>query len=131
MHLSRRQTLKSFASGFGTLALANLFSQESAAAIGNSQSAIGNPHFPPKAKRIIYLFMSGGPSHVDLFDNKPLLQRDHGKPLPFEMPKLVRTKTGNLLSSPWKGGGRRAQSRAGWGSAPGPTTSTPHPDLPF
>ena len=89
------------------LGLANLFANESPAAapIGNPQSAIGNPplaHFPARAKRIIYLFMSGGPSHVDLFDPKPFLTRDHGKPLPFEMPKLVRTKTGNLLSSPWK-----------------------------
>jgi hypothetical protein len=99
MALSRRQTLKTFASGFGTLALANLFAQESRAAV-----TIGNPlpHYAPKAKRVIFLFMSGGPSHVDLFDPKPLLTRDHGKPLPFEMPKLVRTKTGNLLASPWK-----------------------------
>jgi hypothetical protein len=100
MALTRRQTLKTFASGFGTLALANLFAQESAgaaAAMGNSL-----PHYAPKAKRVIFLFMSGGPSHVDLFDPKPLLTRDHGKPLPFEMPKLVRTKTGNLLASPWK-----------------------------
>jgi hypothetical protein len=107
MHLSRRQTLKSFASGFGMLGLANLFASESrAASVGNPQSAIGNslplPHSPPRAKRVIFLFMSGGPSHVDLFDPKPALTRDHGKPLPFEMPHLVRTKTGNLLSSPWK-----------------------------
>jgi len=112
MHLSRRQSLKSFASGFGTLALANLLASKdglAASAVGSPQSQISNPksqillpHFPAKAKRIIYLFMSGGPSHVDLFDPKPLLTRDHGKPLPFEMPKLVRTKTGNLLSSPWK-----------------------------
>ena len=105
MPLSRRQTLKTFASGFGTLALANLFATESRALpIANSQSAIGNPlpHYAPRAKRVIFLFMSGGPSHVDLFDPKPLLTRDHGKPLPFEMPKLVRTKTGNLLASPWK-----------------------------
>src|SRR6478735_3544964 len=96
---TRRQTLKTVASGFGTLALASLFAQESGAA-----AAIGNalPHYAPKAKRVIFLFMSGGPSHVDLFDPKPLLTGDHGKPLPFEMPKLVRTKTGNLLSSPWK-----------------------------
>src|SRR5262249_27948685 len=45
---------------------------------------------------------SGGPSHVDTLDPKPRLERDDGKPLPFEMPKLVRTKTGNLLKSPYK-----------------------------
>jgi len=46
--------------------------------------------------------MSGGPSHVDTFDPKPRLQRDNGKPLPFEQPKLVRTRTVNLLQSPFK-----------------------------
>jgi hypothetical protein len=51
---------------------------------------------------MISLFMHGGPSHVDLFDPKPELAKSNGKPLPFEMPKLVRTKTGNLLQSPWK-----------------------------
>src|SRR5207245_10674547 len=90
--------LTSFATRFGTPALPNLFALESQAI------PIGNPlpHYAPKAKRVIFLFMSGGPSHVDLFDPKPQLTKDHGKPLPFEMPKLVRTKTGNLLSSPWK-----------------------------
>jgi hypothetical protein len=53
--------------------------------------------------------MSGGPSHVDLFDPKPRLAQDNGKPLPFEKPKLERTKTGNLLGSPWKFG-RHGQS---------------------
>ena len=51
---------------------------------------------------MIFLFMAGGPSHVDLFDHKPRLQAENGKPLPFEMPALQRTKTGNLLGSPWK-----------------------------
>src|SRR5262249_60782833 len=60
------------------------------------------PHHAAKAKRIIFLFMSGGPSHVDTFDPKPRLARENGKPLPFDMPKLVRTKTGNLLQSPFK-----------------------------
>jgi hypothetical protein len=51
---------------------------------------------------VIFLYMPGGPSHVDLFDPKPRLATDNGKPLPFEKPKLERTKTGNLLASPWK-----------------------------
>lgn len=46
--------------------------------------------------------MSGGPSHVDTIDPKPRLATDNGKPLPFPMPNLVRTKTGNLLASPFK-----------------------------
>lgn len=46
--------------------------------------------------------MPGGPSHVDLLDPKPRLAVDNGQPLPFEKPKLERTKTGHLLASPWK-----------------------------
>jgi hypothetical protein len=105
MRRSRRQTLKSFANGFATLAMADLFSQEATAAQHANRgqhSGIPAPHHPPRAKRIIFLFMSGGPSHVDLFDPKPRLEADNGKPLPFEQPKLVRTRTGNLLASPWK-----------------------------
>src|SRR5687768_5371967 len=107
---SRRQMLRHFANGFGMLGLASVFNSESlaAATISNLKSQISNPLTPrapmyaPRAKRVIFLFMSGGPSHVDLFEHKPLLTRDSGKPLPFEMPKLIRTKTGNLLGSPFK-----------------------------
>ena len=60
------------------------------------------PHFPARAKRVIFLFMHGGPSQVDTFDYKPLLERDHGKPLPFAKPRVVSGKTGNLLRSPFK-----------------------------
>jgi hypothetical protein len=58
--------------------------------------------YAPRAKNVIFLFMAGGPSHVDLFDPKPRLTRESGKPLPFAMPSLVRTKTGNLLGSKYK-----------------------------
>ena len=88
--------LKTFASGFGMLGLANLLSNDVIA------SSLISPHIPARAKRVIFLFMSGGPSHVDTFDPKPRLAQDNGKPLPFEKPKLERTKTGNLLQSPWK-----------------------------
>src|ERR1700682_858269 len=93
---SRRQMLKHFANGFGMLGLANLFSNDLLA------SSITPAHYAPKAKRIIFLFMSGGPSHVDTFDPKPRLAKDNGQPLPFEKPKLERTRTGNLLQSPFK-----------------------------
>jgi hypothetical protein len=59
-------------------------------------------HYPAKAKRVIFLFMHGGPSQVDTFDYKPLLDRDHGKPLPFAKPRVVSSETGNLLRSPWR-----------------------------
>ena len=58
--------------------------------------------FPARAKRVIFLFMKGGPSHVDTFDPKPLLTRDDGKPLPFAKPRVQFAPTGNLLKSPWK-----------------------------
>ena len=101
---SRRRVLRTFANGFGMLGLANLLASDLSAAVTPSTNplSVKPAHFTPRAKRVIFLFMSGGPSHVDLFDPKPLLTRDSGKPLPFEMPKLIRTKTGNLLGSPWK-----------------------------
>src|SRR5262249_58607782 len=79
-----------------------LLAAEARSAESCSPPAARPPHFPPRAKRVLFLFMSGGPSHVDTFDPKPRLTKDNGKPLPFEMPKLVRTKTGNLLASPFK-----------------------------
>lgn len=96
---NRREMLAQCAAGFPLLGLAHLFSQEPCHGAG--PLTVREPHFPAKAKRVIFLFMSGGPSHVDLFDNKPELIKHNGKPLPFERPKLERTKTGNILGSPW------------------------------
>jgi hypothetical protein len=100
--INRRQALAGFANGFGMMALAGLLADEARAAAPPNSLALRPPQFPARAKRVIFLFMSGGPSHVDLFDPKPRLDQDNGKPLPFEMPKLMRTKTGNLLRSPFK-----------------------------
>jgi hypothetical protein len=97
---SRRQLLRSSAVGFGQLAFATLLAQESTGA-GNPLAA-KLPHFAPRAKRIVFLFMKGGPSHVDTFDPKPRLDRDHGKTPPFELPEVTFAKQGNLLKSPWK-----------------------------
>jgi len=103
MAFDRRTMLARLGSGFGMLALAGLTAQQVAAESPATSPLVAQPpQFPAKAKRVIFLFMSGGPSHVDLFDPKPRLTADHGKPLPFEMPKLQRTKTGALLGSPWK-----------------------------
>jgi hypothetical protein len=97
--IARRDMLATAGCGFGLLALRDLFAAEERS---TDPFAVKPPHFPAKAKRIIFLYMPGGPSHVDLFDPKPRLAKDNGKPLPFEKPKLERTKTGNLLASPWK-----------------------------
>jgi hypothetical protein len=98
---SRRDLLRMSAAGFGSLALAGLLNTDASAADANPL-AVKAPHFPAKAKRIIFLFMHGGPSQVDTFDYKPLLERDHGKPLPFSKPRVFSAPTGNLLKSPWK-----------------------------
>src|SRR5687767_2981744 len=98
--LSRRELLANTGCGFGLLALADLLAGEPDRAA--QPYAVRTPHFAPRAKRVIFLYMPGGPSHVDLFDPKPRLIEENGKPLPFEKPKLERTKTGNLLASPWK-----------------------------
>src|SRR5256885_6307580 len=103
--MNRRQMLRRFANGFGMLGLAGLLSDDFISSVlaeeKSSPLTLKPPQFPAKAKRVIFLFMSGGPSHVDTFDPKPRLAQDNGKPLPFEKPKLERTRTGNLLASPY------------------------------
>jgi hypothetical protein len=92
--LGRRHLLRQSAVGFGHLALSALLGSEAKAELPG--------HLAPRAKRVIFLFMKGGPSHVDTFDPKPLLDRDHGKAPPFELPRVTFAKQGNLLKSPWK-----------------------------
>ena len=94
--LNRRQALKSSACGFGTLALSHLLADSASADRGD------DAHHPAKAKRVIFLFMAGGPSHIDLFDPKEKLAQYHGQPAPFKLPKLERTPPGNVQQSPFK-----------------------------
>tara|TARA_R110002095_G_scaffold212378_2_gene201423 strand:- start:1139 stop:2554 length:1416 start_codon:yes stop_codon:yes gene_type:complete len=97
--MSRREMLRQSSAGFGSMALAALLGNNSQAA---QQKFVQEAHFAPKAKRVIFLFMHGGPSHMDTFDYKPQLQKDSGKPLPFDKPRIFSAQTGNLLGSPWK-----------------------------
>jgi len=97
--LDRRFVLKQLGAGFGWLAAASLLQAEDAVVDPLAPKA---GHFPARAKRIIFLFMHGGPSQIDTFDYKPLLERDDGKPLPFEKPRIQFAPTGNLMRSPWK-----------------------------
>jgi hypothetical protein len=101
---TRRALLKTSAIGFGHLALQALLQEESAGADQAASSTVAAriPHLPARARRIIFLFMKGGPSQVDTFDPKPLLDRDDGKPPPFDLPRVTFAKQGNLLKSPWK-----------------------------
>ncbi|MCP4189739.1 MAG: DUF1501 domain-containing protein [Planctomycetaceae bacterium] len=101
--ISRRQMLQSVASGFGGLALnALLHESSSARPIASSALQPQAGHHIARAKRIIFLFMHGGPSHIDLFDPKPKLQQDDGKPLPFKGSRVTFADRGNLMKSPWK-----------------------------
>ncbi|MEC7776039.1 MAG: DUF1501 domain-containing protein, partial [Planctomycetota bacterium] len=101
---TRRQMLKESSAGFGGLALSWMLGREALAEEASSASplAVREGHHTPRAKRVIFLFMHGGPSQVDTFDHKPLLDRDDGKKLPFPKPRIVSGATGNLLRSPWK-----------------------------
>jgi hypothetical protein len=81
--LTRRQLFGRTACGLGTVALASLLNERLFADAGRqSGGVLPGLHFAPRAKRVIYLFMSGGPSHIDLFDYKPKLRDYHGKELP-------------------------------------------------
>jgi hypothetical protein len=101
--LSRRQWLGQLGAGFGTVALSALLAEESPAAA--NPLAPRAPHYAPRVKRVIMLFMFGGPSHLDTFDPKPRLARDSGRPLPTEKrPRVVSfpNRMGNLVGSPFE-----------------------------
>ena len=102
--LSRRQMLRQCGAGFGNLALLGLLASADRAAAGSALNPLvaRPPLFRPRAKRVIFLFMHGGPSHVDTFDYKPALIRDSGKPLPFGKPRIQFAQTSNLRRSPWE-----------------------------
>ncbi len=97
---SRRLWLQATASGFGYLAFAALAHEQSARAAGGEHPlAPKPPHFPPRAKRVIFLCMDGGPSHVDTFDYKPKLQADDGKAPPRGGGGF---RFGRLMASPFQ-----------------------------
>jgi Protein of unknown function (DUF1501) len=79
---NRRQFLNRFGAGLGGAALAEMLAANAAAAPNADRGILGATHFAPKAKRIIYLFMSGAPSQLDLYDHKPLLNQRNGEQLP-------------------------------------------------
>jgi hypothetical protein len=102
LSLSRRDLLKTTSCGFGYLALAGLLNsltaRDSRGATSDSNNPLSprEPHFAPRAKRVIFMFMQGGPSHVDMLDYKPGLEKDDGK--------AAGQGKGNrkLMKSPWK-----------------------------
>jgi Protein of unknown function (DUF1501) len=101
--LSRRDVFRRMGTGMGMLGLAGILAQEeaSAAPLATNPLALRAPHFKPKAKHIIHLFMGGGPSQVDTFDPKPALDKHHGQKPPSANLKTERS-TGPLYRSPFK-----------------------------
>jgi hypothetical protein len=101
---SRREFLLRAGAGFGGLALAALMARDAAGApaarsAANDPLAPRSPHFPARARSVIFCFMDGGPSHIDLFDPKPLLKKMAGKPLPPSFPRPM-TAMGSTAYTP-------------------------------
>jgi hypothetical protein len=77
--------------GFGALAWQGLAS-----------GAVRKPHFAPRAKNVVFCYMSGGVSHIDSFDPKPRLARESGQPMPFPIERTMFNQNGNIMPSPWE-----------------------------
>jgi len=105
--VSRRDLLCCGGMGIGALGLSgvirDVFGSETRSAV-NIESPLmpRQPHFAATAKRVIHLFLSGGPSHVDTFDPKPALDKYHGQPLPESMHLVTERRTGTVMRSPYK-----------------------------
>jgi hypothetical protein len=100
--LTRREWLVSCGSGLGAVALATLLAEESRASLGHG-AHLREFHHPPKVKNVIFLYMDGGPSQVDTFDYKPMLDRYHGQD-PHRIFRVEPTQfdnVGRVMKSPW------------------------------
>src|SRR4030088_2933485 len=107
--LTRRQALQEAAVGFGAMAVNSMLQQEKLFA---AESALAKerkynlkpkqPHFPAKAKRVIFIYIGGGPSTIDMFDPKPALMKYDGKPAPFEIKGRALNGSQQIMASPWK-----------------------------
>jgi hypothetical protein len=129
--ISRRRFLSDAACGFGALAFAGLRRADAASV---DPLAPRRTHFAPRAKRMIFLFMQGGVSHVDSYDYKPRLEKDDGKMMPFDDARTVantgqRGSSQRILKSPWTFA-RYGQSGR-WGSSLFPETNRLADDLTF
>lgn len=105
--LTRREMLQRCASGFGAVALTALLGEKAFASRLSSGRLDGPlaalaPHYAPRAKNIIFLYMDGGVSQVDSFDPKPRLTQEDGKPFPMKMEPTQFDNNGSTLGSPWE-----------------------------
>jgi len=107
MKISRRRALQEAAGGLGAVALSWLLDQQNV--FGATAGAAGplynlkpkRPHFAPKAKNVIFIYISGGPSTIDMFDPKPGLLKYDGKPAPFEIKGRALNGSQQIMASPW------------------------------
>ena len=106
--LSRREVLQDVAVGFGAMALNSILQTERA--YGAESSMIKErtfdlkpkqPHFPARAKNVIFIYIGGGPSTIDMFDPKPALLKYDGKPAPFEIKGRALNGSQQIMASPW------------------------------
>ncbi len=97
------QTVRGGSLGFGAVALSALTSAESSArpTALPADAALERTHHPPRAKHVVFCYMSGGVSHVDSFDPKPRLAREHGKPMPVPVERTQFDNNGNVMQSPF------------------------------
>src|SRR2546430_144795 len=106
--LTRREMLARCANGFGAIALTALLKDKAFGETVRANPEVHNalaprvPHFPAKAKHVIFLYMDGGPSQVDTFDPKPRLTAEDGKPFGMKMEATQFNSNGATLGSPWK-----------------------------
>ena len=94
LSLNRRDMLARCSSGFGLLALQGI--------IGAEAAVTAKTHFKPKAKSVIFCYMSGGMSQCDTFDHKPRLKAEAGKPIPFKTERTQFNNKGTLMPTHWE-----------------------------
>jgi len=104
--LTRREALRQTAGGFGAVAAGWMMQQESALAAEEAPGTIYDlvpkqPHFTPRAKNVIFIYVSGGASSIDMFDPKPMLTKYDGKPAPFEIKGRRINGSQEVMASPW------------------------------
>jgi len=102
--VSRRRMLQRCSIGFGAVALQGLLAAEQAARSAEAESEVAPSrlHHTPRAKHVIFCFMSGGVSHVDSFDPKPVLKALHGKPMPVKIERTQFNNNGQIMASPFE-----------------------------
>ncbi len=101
---TRRDMLRRCATGFGAIALGALWAEDGVGASSTTRPVLDSPHRQPRARNVIFLYMDGGPSQVDTFDYKPLLEKHHGKD-PHSLITVEPTQfnnVGKVMASPWK-----------------------------